>query len=193
VAALEAGERAGGDTRGRQSAALLVVRKGAGYGGTDRYLDLRVDEHARPIPELRRLLEIRLGKDPLSRAQRLTREGGGAGALAVVREAEAAHPEWTDLFFEEARLLFLLGRQEEGRAALTRAVEHAGGAAGDHYRAARILAQARLETPCVEALRRALALNREFAHAIRRDLEAEGGDFSPFAAAIREVVKAGAE
>lgn len=57
LAALEAGEAAGGDRRGRQSAALLVVRKGGGYLGlTDRYIDLRVDDHPEPVQELRRLL-----------------------------------------------------------------------------------------------------------------------------------------
>ena len=55
--ALLAGDRAGGDARGRQSAALLVVREGAGYGGADdRWLDLRVDDHADPVPELQRVL-----------------------------------------------------------------------------------------------------------------------------------------
>jgi len=58
VAALEAGEEAGGDARGSQSAALLVVRYGAGRAGYgDRYVDLRVDDHAAPIVEL---LEIAL-------------------------------------------------------------------------------------------------------------------------------------
>jgi uncharacterized Ntn-hydrolase superfamily protein len=55
-AALLAGDRAGGDARGRQSAALLVVRSDGGYaGGNDRWLDLRVDDHLDPVPELIRL------------------------------------------------------------------------------------------------------------------------------------------
>lgn len=59
LAALDAGQAAGGDKRGMQSAALLVVRDGWGYGGgNDRYIDLRVDDHAEPIRELRRLLEL---------------------------------------------------------------------------------------------------------------------------------------
>ncbi len=63
MAALEVGDAAGGDSRGKQSAALLVVRKRGGYGGyNDRYLDLRVDDHAEPIQELRRLLQIWGGK-----------------------------------------------------------------------------------------------------------------------------------
>jgi uncharacterized Ntn-hydrolase superfamily protein len=59
MAALAAGDEAGGDRRGRQSAALLVVREGAGYDGNDDIaVDLRVDDHATPIPELRRLLDL---------------------------------------------------------------------------------------------------------------------------------------
>lgn len=59
MAALFAGQDAGGDTRGQQSAALLVVQKGSGYGGfNDRYIDLRVDDAEKPIEELQRLLEI---------------------------------------------------------------------------------------------------------------------------------------
>lgn len=56
---LEAGDAAGGDRRGRQSAALKVWREGAAYGGgLDIAVDLRVDDHAQPIPELGRLLEL---------------------------------------------------------------------------------------------------------------------------------------
>lgn len=57
--ALAAGEAEGGDRRGRQSAALLVVREGGGYGGgTDRAVDLRVDDHAEPVRELARLFAL---------------------------------------------------------------------------------------------------------------------------------------
>jgi uncharacterized Ntn-hydrolase superfamily protein len=59
VGALAAGQVAGGDSRGQQSAALLVVRAGGGYGGqSDRLVDLRVDDHPTPIAELARLLEL---------------------------------------------------------------------------------------------------------------------------------------
>lgn len=77
VAALRAGDQAGGDRRGRQSAALFVVRDGAGYGGLDDVAaDLRVDDHRDPVGELARLLDLndfyltpppeaqRLGVDP---------------------------------------------------------------------------------------------------------------------------------
>ena len=59
VAALAAGQAAGGDSRGQQSAALLVVRQGGGYGGfNDRFIDLRVDDHPQPINELERILQL---------------------------------------------------------------------------------------------------------------------------------------
>jgi uncharacterized Ntn-hydrolase superfamily protein len=59
LATLRAGDEAGGDKRGRQSAALLVVARGQGYGGTsDVVADLRVDDHAEPVPELARLLDM---------------------------------------------------------------------------------------------------------------------------------------
>ncbi len=56
--ALYQADRAGGDRRGRQSAALLVVGAGKGYGGMERWIDLRVDDHPDPVTELRRLLGI---------------------------------------------------------------------------------------------------------------------------------------
>ena len=59
LAALRAGDEAGGDRRGRQSAALLVVTPDGGYGGgSDVYADLRVDDHPAPVPELGRLLDL---------------------------------------------------------------------------------------------------------------------------------------
>jgi uncharacterized Ntn-hydrolase superfamily protein len=65
MAALEAGEKVGGDKRKPppNSAAILVVREGKGPNGIgDRYIDLRVDEHKDPIPELARILNMRIGK-----------------------------------------------------------------------------------------------------------------------------------
>lgn len=59
LAALQAGDIAGGGKRGKQSAALLVVKENGSYGGyTDRYIDLRVDDHADPVKELARLLKL---------------------------------------------------------------------------------------------------------------------------------------
>lgn len=58
--ALFAGDRAGGDRRGRQSAAILVVKPGGGYGGfIDRWVDYRVDDHPDPVVRLGELLSLR--------------------------------------------------------------------------------------------------------------------------------------
>jgi len=81
VACLAAADAAGGDRRGRESAALLVVRAGGGYGGwNDRYLDLRVDHHDDPIGELARLVDL----------QRLYFERPTPAELAPIDEATAA-------------------------------------------------------------------------------------------------------
>jgi uncharacterized Ntn-hydrolase superfamily protein len=59
LAALRAGDEAGGDRRGRQSASLLVVREGGGYGGgIDKAVDIRVDDHTAPVGELERLFDL---------------------------------------------------------------------------------------------------------------------------------------
>ncbi len=59
LAALHAGQKAGGDKRGQQSAALLVVRERGGYGGlNDRWIDVRVDDHPAPIDELTRVFNV---------------------------------------------------------------------------------------------------------------------------------------
>ena len=58
IASLKAGQEAGGDRRGRQSAALLIVRKGWGYGGVgDKLRDVRVDDHETPIEELEKVYQ----------------------------------------------------------------------------------------------------------------------------------------
>jgi uncharacterized Ntn-hydrolase superfamily protein len=59
LAAMKAGQDAGGDSRGRQGAGLLIVREGGGYGGgNDRYADLRVEDHVEPILELERVYRV---------------------------------------------------------------------------------------------------------------------------------------
>ncbi len=59
LAALQAGDQAGGDRRGRQSAAIVIREAGGGYGGTnDRLIDLRIDDHPDPVTELQRLYAL---------------------------------------------------------------------------------------------------------------------------------------
>lgn len=100
--ALAAGDEAGGDRRGRQSAALLVVRQAGGYGGfNDRYIDLRVDDHENPVPELRRLLGLqRLYFERPRDENRLEIAGEVAerllGVLARSGHLEASQRHWDE-------------------------------------------------------------------------------------------------
>ena len=65
IASLHAGQQGGGDKRGKQSAALLIVKRGWGYGGlSDRFRDLRVDDHPSPIKELERIYYLHRGIFP---------------------------------------------------------------------------------------------------------------------------------
>jgi len=104
--ALLAGDRAGGDKRGRQSAAIYVVKPKAGYGGfLDRWLDYRVDDHTDPVPRLGELLEMHelyFGKS--SETDRVEVKGdvqeqlaeilGGQGYLKDGKEFSAAFTEF---------------------------------------------------------------------------------------------------
>jgi uncharacterized Ntn-hydrolase superfamily protein len=93
LAVLEAGDAAGGDRRGRQSAALYVVAKGAGYGGDDTEVDLRVDDHPEPVPELARLLDLhRLYFDAPDESSLLPLEGQLADEVGALLD-QAGHHE----------------------------------------------------------------------------------------------------
>jgi uncharacterized Ntn-hydrolase superfamily protein len=109
LAALAAGDEAGGDRRGRQSAALLVVRRGGGYGGmSDVEVDLRVDDHSSPVPELRRLLDLhRLYFDQPDPATLLPLEGELAEEVQS-RLAGLGHPtldDWAGVENYEERMV----------------------------------------------------------------------------------------
>ena len=126
VAALEAGQAAGGDVRGQQSAAVVVERVGAAAesrDGVDRVCDLRVDDHPEPIAELRRLLGIHLVWDPLRRATRFHAPGRYEGGVALLAGALAAHGEDAALLFDLACFESLAGRHGDALAHLGRALE----------------------------------------------------------------------
>src|SRR5215475_6544456 len=75
-AAIKAGDDAGGDSRGKQSASVLVVRKGGGRNiNNDRYVYINVDDNPQPIPELRRLLDMNLGLLYSEKVGRLRQSG----------------------------------------------------------------------------------------------------------------------
>lgn len=95
LTALERAQEGGGDRRGQESAALLVVREGGGYGGNhDRMLDLRADDHAAPIGELRRLLTLhRLYFDRPDPTDALPIDGALREELTAVLVRRGFHPD----------------------------------------------------------------------------------------------------
>lgn len=104
IEALRAAQRAGGDRRGQESAALLVAKPGGGYGGNnDRYIDLRVDHHSEPIEELGRLLALhrlyfaRPDEGAVIQVDPVLREEIEA-ALNSLRKLQPGRDMWDDLF-----------------------------------------------------------------------------------------------
>jgi uncharacterized Ntn-hydrolase superfamily protein len=105
VASLEAGQAAGGDSRGQQSAAVIVEQAGyrdLGSEGIDRVVDLRVDDHPSPIVELRRLLGLRLRQEVSSRAMRHYNQADFAAAAAVMAAGDARFPHSADILYNLA-------------------------------------------------------------------------------------------
>jgi uncharacterized Ntn-hydrolase superfamily protein len=94
LAALRAGDQAGGDSRGRQSAALLVMReKGGVGGGDDRWIDLRVDDHTDPTAELTRLLALHEKQGNLLDPENLVRIGATLAATLTSTIKSALSPQ----------------------------------------------------------------------------------------------------
>jgi uncharacterized Ntn-hydrolase superfamily protein len=122
--ALKAGEEAGGDSRGKQSAALLVVKEKGGYQGlNDRYIDLRVDDHARPIDELQRLLMIQLSYSALFKAGALREEGDMEGAVRMAEHAVRLNPGLPGAHYNLACYYSLAGMTDEALETLAHAIE----------------------------------------------------------------------
>jgi uncharacterized Ntn-hydrolase superfamily protein len=125
VAALEAGQAAGGDKRGQQSAALIVERAGGraeSREGIDRVCDLRVEDHAQPIVELRRLIGIWTDWDAQRRAH-VHYERGDAGAAADLLRSAVAGKDTPMLLYNLACYEALAGRSADALVHLRRAVE----------------------------------------------------------------------
>lgn len=94
MAALEAGQEAGGDRRGQQAAGLLVVRPNAYFDGPfDRLVDIRVDDHPQPIRELRRLLEMALPSVYLLNTRLFLERGQPERAKELLDRALGDQPE----------------------------------------------------------------------------------------------------
>jgi uncharacterized Ntn-hydrolase superfamily protein len=121
--ALEEGQKAGGDSRGKQSAAILVVREGGGYGGyDDRYCDLRVDDHPEPIRELRRLFDMWKGWNLIIEGYAHAEKEEWEEAFARGREAIRLEPEKGEPHYHLACYLSLAGRGEDALEELAQAV-----------------------------------------------------------------------
>jgi len=94
VAALEGAQAAGGDIRGKQSAALLVVRGAStGQPWEDRLVDLRVDDHLEPVLEIARLLRVHRAYEHMNRGDAALEQGDVEGALDAYRAAEELFPD----------------------------------------------------------------------------------------------------
>ena len=121
--ALDAAQEAGGDARGMQSGAILVVAPRVNGGYSDRVVDIRVDDHDEPLAELRRVLNMYRSGQMLREAARLRRDGDLRGAAAVARRASAKSPENDNAWVSMAAILVEAGREDLAFDALERAVE----------------------------------------------------------------------
>lgn len=123
-AALLAGEKNGGDSRGKQSAALIVVKENAGYGGyTDRAIDIRVDDHAEPFKELGRLLQFAQMNYSWNEAWTLFTQNHYKEALPPMERTAAMAPSNAEVFYDLAVIRLAAGLKEKALDALKKAIQ----------------------------------------------------------------------
>lgn len=114
LAALEAAQAAGGDIRGRQSAALIVVRaKSTGRPWSDRVFDLRVDDHPEPLQELRRLVTLQRAYNHMNAGDAAMESKDHAGALREYSAAAQLAPGNLEMVYWHAVALANMGRDGE--------------------------------------------------------------------------------
>jgi uncharacterized Ntn-hydrolase superfamily protein len=114
MAALEAGQEAGGDIRGKQSAAMLVVRgKSTGKVWEDRLIDLRVDDSPEPIKELKRLLKVHRAYDHMNAGDLAVEKGDMKKALEEYGAAEVMFPDNAEMKYWHAVALANNGKVDE--------------------------------------------------------------------------------
>jgi uncharacterized Ntn-hydrolase superfamily protein len=114
LAALDAAQAAGGDIRGKQSAALIVVTgKPTGQPWKDRTFDLRVDDHAAPLKELRRLVRLQRAYNHMNAGDLAVEKKDNEGALREYSAAEKLVPDNTEMIYWHAVALVNMGRIEE--------------------------------------------------------------------------------
>lgn len=123
-AALIAGDKAGGDSRGKQSAALIVVKDKAGYGGyTDRAIDIRVDDSPEPFKELGRLLDYAQMNYAWNEGWTLFTEKKPQDALPHMERAVSLQPNNPELLYDFAVIELAAGKKDASLAALKKALE----------------------------------------------------------------------
>jgi uncharacterized Ntn-hydrolase superfamily protein len=124
LAALDAAQAAGGDARGTQSAALLIVKPLAGAAGfSDRAIDLRVDDSKQPLVELRRLLNMERSGEMIVEVNEKLRQGDLKGALTEALVACDRSPENDNAWVAMGSVYVKMDRKSDAQAALKRAVE----------------------------------------------------------------------
>lgn len=124
LAALDAAEARGGDIRGRQSAAIVVVGPEAtGDPLVDAIVDVRVDDSPDPLPELRRLARLAMANQRLDVADGLVAAGEVGGAAEAYREAVESAPDYVEFSFWQAATLADLGEADQARQAWQRVDE----------------------------------------------------------------------
>ena len=124
LAALDAAQAAGGDSRGMQSAAILVVKPLAGASGfSDRAVDIRVDDHLEPLTELRRLLNLVRSAALTREVNALIAEGNLDQALEAAVAARDKSPEYDNTWIALASVYVKQNRKQEAVDALKRAAE----------------------------------------------------------------------
>jgi uncharacterized Ntn-hydrolase superfamily protein len=127
MAALEAAEAEGGDIRGKQSAAMLVVSgTPTGRSWEERVIDLRVEDAAEPLPELRRLLRIKRAYSALSEADRLTESGEKAAAKLKVEEAIRTAREMPEIRFWTGLEMAIAGDVDGGSTMIGEVIREKG-------------------------------------------------------------------
>lgn len=124
MSALDAAEAEGGDIRGRQSAAMLVVTgKPSGHSWEDRIIDLRVEDAPDPNAELRRLLRTRRAYTSLGGWENLLEAGDQEGAEAALMKAIEMAPDMVEIAFWGGLGLAEAGKLEQGCELMMRAVK----------------------------------------------------------------------
>ncbi len=114
VAALEAAQKEGGDIRGKQSAALLVVRdKSTGKVWEDRLIDLRVDDSPNPVKEIKRLLKVHRAYDHMNNGDLAVEKGNMSLAMQEYSAAEKMFPENEEMKYWHAVTLANNGKVKE--------------------------------------------------------------------------------